>query len=37
MPFWMLTILVLLVIWVAGSVLIGATAVHLMRREPRTH
>jgi hypothetical protein len=37
MPFWMLTIVVLLVIWVAGSVFIGATALHLTRREPRTH
>jgi hypothetical protein len=36
MPLWMLTIVVLLVIWVAGSVVIGATARHLMRREPRT-
>jgi len=37
MPYWTLTIVVLLVIWVVGSALIGATALHLMRREPRRH
>jgi hypothetical protein len=37
MPMWMVTVIVLLAIWLAGSVAVVAGATWLMRREPRAH